>query len=66
MVQELYDTMIIGEGPAGAGAAVYTARKRLQTLVITAGCDDPDKQNNISAGDGVRAAASAYHDILDI
>lgn len=28
--------------------------------------DDPFKQNNISAGDGVRAALSAYHYILDI
>ena len=35
MSQELYDTIIIGGGPAGAGAAVYAARKRLKTLVIT-------------------------------
>jgi alkyl hydroperoxide reductase subunit AhpF len=28
--------------------------------------NDPFKQNNISAGDGVRAALSAYHYILDI
>jgi alkyl hydroperoxide reductase subunit F len=28
--------------------------------------DDPFKQNNISAGDGVRAALSAYHFILNI
>jgi NADH-dependent peroxiredoxin subunit F len=33
--QELYDTIIIGGGPAGAAAAVYAARKRLRTLVIT-------------------------------
>lgn len=34
MSQDLYDTIIIGGGPAGAAAAVYAARKRLKTLVI--------------------------------
>jgi len=32
-----YGTLIIGGGPAGAGAAVYAARKKLKTLVITEG-----------------------------
>ena len=32
----LYDLIIIGGGPAGAGAAIYASRKRLQTLFITA------------------------------
>lgn len=31
-----YDLIIIGGGPAGSAAAVYAARKRLQTLFITA------------------------------
>ena len=31
-----YDLIIIGGGPAGAGAAVYASRKRLKTLFITA------------------------------
>ncbi len=31
----LYDVIIIGGGPAGSGAAVYTARKRLKTLLLT-------------------------------
>ncbi len=31
----LYDIIIIGGGPAGTAAAVYTARKRLKTLLIT-------------------------------
>ncbi len=31
----LYDVIIIGGGPAGSAAAVYTARKRLKTLLIT-------------------------------
>ena len=35
MSEDLYDTIIIGGGPAGAAAAVYAARKRLKTLVIT-------------------------------
>jgi thioredoxin reductase len=30
-----YDLAIIGGGPAGASAAVYAARKRLKTIVIT-------------------------------
>jgi alkyl hydroperoxide reductase subunit F len=47
MSQDLYDTIIIGGGPAGAGAAVYAARKRLKTLVIT---DDFGGQSVVSAG----------------
>ncbi len=35
MSRELYDTIIIGGGPAGAAAAIYAARKKLKTLVIT-------------------------------
>jgi alkyl hydroperoxide reductase subunit F len=31
----LYDVIIIGGGPAGTSAAVYTARKKLKTLLIT-------------------------------
>lgn len=31
----LYDLIIIGGGPAGAAAAVYAARKRLRTLLLT-------------------------------
>lgn len=31
----LYDVIIIGGGPAGSAAAVYTARKRLKTLLLT-------------------------------
>ncbi len=31
----MYDLTIIGAGPAGITAAVYAARKKLNTLVIT-------------------------------
>ena len=31
----IYDVIIIGGGPAGTAAAVYTARKRLKTLLLT-------------------------------
>ena len=31
----IYDVIIIGGGPAGCAAAVYSARKRLKTLLIT-------------------------------
>ena len=35
MAQALYDTIIVGAGPAGVAAAVYAARKKLRTLLIT-------------------------------
>lgn len=47
MAQEIYDTIIIGGGPAGAAAAVYAARKKLKTLVIT---EDFGGQSVVSAG----------------
>jgi alkyl hydroperoxide reductase subunit F len=31
----LYDVIIVGAGPAGSAAAVYVARKKLKTLLIT-------------------------------
>jgi alkyl hydroperoxide reductase subunit F len=31
----MYDVIIIGAGPAGMTAAIYTARKKLKTLVLT-------------------------------
>jgi NADH-dependent peroxiredoxin subunit F len=47
MGPNLYDTIIIGGGPAGAAAAVYAARKRLKTLVIS---PDFGGQSMISSG----------------
>ena len=35
MAHDLYDTTIIGGGPAGAAAAVYAGRKKLKTLMLT-------------------------------
>ena len=31
----MYDTIIIGAGPAGLAAAIYTGRKKLKTLILT-------------------------------
>ncbi len=31
---EKYDCIIVGAGPAGLGAALYTSRDRLKTLIL--------------------------------
>lgn len=41
----MYDLIIIGGGPAGSAAAVYAARKRLNTLLIT---EEFGGQSNVS------------------
>ena len=37
MENKLYDTVIIGAGPAGMSAAIYAARGNLDTLMIEKG-----------------------------
>lgn len=34
MAEEIYDVIIIGGGPAGSSAAIYTARAELKTLIL--------------------------------
>lgn len=34
-MENIYDLIIVGGGPAGAAAGVYAARKRLKTLIVT-------------------------------
>jgi NADH-dependent peroxiredoxin subunit F len=46
MSENLYDTIIIGGGPAAAGAAVYAARKRLKAFLI---CEEFGGQSSVSA-----------------
>ena len=33
-MEQIYDLIIIGSGPAGLGAAIYAKRAELETLVI--------------------------------
>ena len=35
---EHYDCIIVGAGPAGLGAALYTSRDRLKTLILEKFC----------------------------
>ncbi|PIZ50495.1 thioredoxin-disulfide reductase [Candidatus Woesearchaeota archaeon CG_4_10_14_0_2_um_filter_33_13] len=42
----MYDTIIIGAGPAGLSAAIYTCRKKLKTLLISV---DVGGQGNLTA-----------------
>lgn len=75
----MYDVIIIGGGPAGVAATVYTARKRLKTLLITEDFGgqsivSDDVQNwigepHISGFDlaqKLEAHARSYPDIVDI
>ena len=34
-MEKVYDTIIVGGGPAGVAAAVYAGRKKMKTLMIT-------------------------------
>ena len=45
MTLRMYDLAIVGGGPAGVSAAVYAARKRLKTVLIT---DDWGGQSTVS------------------
>lgn len=75
----LYDVIIIGGGPAGVAATVYTARKRLKTLLITEDFGgqsivSDDVQNWIGEphisgfelAQKIEAHARSYPDIVDI
>ena len=43
---ELYDTIIIGGGPAGLAAAIYCGRKKLKTALLTV---DVGGQGNLTS-----------------
>jgi len=63
IMQGLVDT-----NQAGEILVDYKTAQTSRKGIFAAGdvTSDPFKQNNISAGDGVRAALSAYHYIMDI
>ncbi len=46
MAEILYDTIIVGGGPAGTAAAIYAARKKLKTLLIA---EDFGGQSTVSS-----------------
>lgn len=37
MVQDLYDIIILGGGPAGLTAGIYASRARMKTLILNEG-----------------------------
>ena len=39
-MEQIYDLIIIGSGPAGLGAAIYAKRAELKTLVIEREMDE--------------------------
>ena len=43
----LYDVIIIGNGPAGISASLYTKRANLKTLIISKGIGILEKVGNI-------------------
>jgi len=47
MSQDLYDTVVIGGGPAGTAAGVYAARKKIKTVLIT---EEFGGQSTVSGG----------------
>lgn len=79
-MSDTYDLIIIGGGPAGAAAAVYAARKRIPTLLITEEWGgqsnvSPDVQNWIGTisisgtelGEAFKKHVEAYAgDVLDV
>ena len=50
----MYDTIIIGAGPAGISASLYTKRANLKTLVIHKGMGALEKAERIENYYGVR------------
>ncbi len=44
----MYDVVIIGKGPAGVSAALYTVRANLRTLVVARGSSPVEKSEKIS------------------
>ncbi|MFA7286161.1 MAG: FAD-dependent oxidoreductase [Patescibacteria group bacterium] len=75
----IYDTIIIGGGPAATGAGVYAARKRMKTLLLTESFGgqsivSDDIQNwigephvsGIELMQKLKAHLSAYADVLEI
>ena len=56
----MYDTMIIGGGPAGLTAAIYACRKKMKTLVLTVDIGgQTNLPSNIENYPGVESGAGA-------
>ena len=43
----VYDVIIVGSGPAGISAGLYTKRANLETLIISKGMGTLEKVGNI-------------------
>ena len=51
----IYDVIIVGSGPAGISASLYTKRANLETLIISKGVGTLEKVSNIENYYGINA-----------
>ena len=59
----IYDVIIVGSGPAGISASLYTKRANLKTLIISKGVGTLEKVSNIENYYGINANGNELQEI---